>query len=162
MWESARTFGEKGLRNISGIFPLSVTQPTPQVIIPVWITTSLWIGLSLNTTRTIKEAMYIRVSNPSFNRNIGKFQLPTYGMRSCSTPLTSNSNRSFHISGYSLCMTNNPFWLCRGAYNLCLQLTIFGRYVVYISNLVPCHLAPGAIHHTSSGAICDKYKYWYI
>ena len=26
-------------------------------------------------TRTIKEAMYIRVKNPSFNRNIGKYQL---------------------------------------------------------------------------------------
>ena len=26
--------------------------------------------------RTIKEAMYIRVTNPSLNRNIGKYNLP--------------------------------------------------------------------------------------
>ena len=31
---------------------------------------------SQTTTRTIKEAMLIRVNNPSLNRNIGKFQLP--------------------------------------------------------------------------------------
>ena len=26
--------------------------------------------------RTIKEALYIRVNNPSLNRNIGKYHLP--------------------------------------------------------------------------------------
>ena len=29
-----------------------------------------------NITRTIKEAMYIRVNDPSINRNISRFQLP--------------------------------------------------------------------------------------
>ena len=29
-----------------------------------------------NITRTIKEAMYIRINDPSLNRNIGKFQFP--------------------------------------------------------------------------------------
>ena len=29
-----------------------------------------------NTTRAIMEAMYIRVNDPSLNRNTGKFQLP--------------------------------------------------------------------------------------
>ena len=29
-----------------------------------------------NLMRTIKEALYIRVSNPSLNRNIGKYHLP--------------------------------------------------------------------------------------
>ena len=29
-----------------------------------------------NHMRTIKEALYIRVNNPSFNRNIGKYHLP--------------------------------------------------------------------------------------
>ena len=28
-----------------------------------------------NITRTVKKAMYIRVNNPSLNRNFGKFQL---------------------------------------------------------------------------------------
>ena len=29
-----------------------------------------------DVTRNIKEAMFIRVNDPSFNRNIGKYQLP--------------------------------------------------------------------------------------
>ena len=29
-----------------------------------------------NLTRTIKEALYIRVNNPSLNKNIGKYHLP--------------------------------------------------------------------------------------
>ena len=29
-----------------------------------------------NLMRTIKEALYIRVNNPSLNRNIGKYYLP--------------------------------------------------------------------------------------
>ena len=29
-----------------------------------------------NLLRTIKEALYIRVNNPSLNRNIGKYHLP--------------------------------------------------------------------------------------
>ena len=29
-----------------------------------------------NLSRAIKEALYIRVNNPSLNKNIGKFQLP--------------------------------------------------------------------------------------
>ena len=32
-------------------------------------------------TRTIKEAMYILVNDPSLNRNLRKYKLPTYGMR---------------------------------------------------------------------------------
>ena len=37
-----------------------------------------------NISRTVKEAMCIRVNVPSLNRNIGKFQLT--GMRLCDTP----------------------------------------------------------------------------
>ena len=29
-----------------------------------------------NLSRTIKEALYIRVNNPSLNKNIGKYHLP--------------------------------------------------------------------------------------
>ena len=32
-------------------------------------------------SRSIKEAICIRVNDPSLNRNIGKYQLPQYGMR---------------------------------------------------------------------------------
>ena len=40
------------------------------------------MGLSIvgredqNLIRTIKEALYIRVNNPSLNKNIGKYHLP--------------------------------------------------------------------------------------
>ena len=35
------------------------------------------IGREENSlARTIKEAMYIRVNNPTLNRNIGKYNLP--------------------------------------------------------------------------------------
>ena len=30
----------------------------------------------LNLMRTIKEALYIRVNNPSINRNVGKYHVP--------------------------------------------------------------------------------------
>ena len=29
-----------------------------------------------NLLRTIKEALYVRVNNPSLNKNIGKYHLP--------------------------------------------------------------------------------------
>ena len=40
----------------------------------------------LNQMRTIKEALYIRVNDPSPNRNVGKYHLPHVGMRFCLTP----------------------------------------------------------------------------
>ena len=35
---------------------------------------AVWLKLYIN--RAIKEAIYIRVNNPSLNRNIGKYHLP--------------------------------------------------------------------------------------
>ena len=44
-----------------------------------------------NLCRWIKEALYIRVNNPSLNKNIGKYHLPSHmGMRFCITPQNSN------------------------------------------------------------------------
>ena len=43
-----------------------------------------------NLMRNIKEALYIRVNNPSLNRNIGKYHLPQHGMMFCLTPQNSN------------------------------------------------------------------------
>ena len=43
--------------------------------------------------RTIKEAMFIRVNDTFLNRKFSSINCPTNGMRSCSTPLTSISNR---------------------------------------------------------------------
>ena len=48
-----------------------------------------------NITRTTKEAIYIRVNDPSLIRNIGKFQLPTFEMRPCKTPLPFISGNTF-------------------------------------------------------------------
>ena len=44
------------------------------------------VGL-LNIILNIKESIFIRVNNPTLNRNIGKFNLPTYGIGSYLTPL---------------------------------------------------------------------------
>ena len=72
--ESSRTF-ERGSKNIS--------RPPPQylTIITPLVTKSLEnfsiVGREeQNLMRTIKEALYIRVNNPSLNRNIGKCHLP--------------------------------------------------------------------------------------
>ena len=35
---------------------------------------------SLGFARTIKESIYFRVNNPTLNKNIGKCNLPTYGI----------------------------------------------------------------------------------
>ena len=43
-----------------------------------------------NLIRTIKEALYIRINNPSLNINIGKYICHIYGMRLCLTPQNSD------------------------------------------------------------------------
>ena len=43
-----------------------------------------------NPIRTIKEALYIRVNNPSLNRNIGKYHLPHIWDEVLLTPQISN------------------------------------------------------------------------
>ena len=50
-----------------------MTMPTPQL--PKLGSLSILGWESHNLTRTIKKAMYIRVSDPFLNRNIGKYQL---------------------------------------------------------------------------------------
>ena len=51
------------------------------------------MGKESNTiARTIREAIFIRVNDPSLNRKTGKNQLPTYGMRSCFTSQAYTSN----------------------------------------------------------------------
>ena len=43
-----------------------------------------------NLSRAIKEALYIRVNNPSLNKNIGKFHLPHIWDKVLFTPQNSN------------------------------------------------------------------------
>ena len=73
--ESSRTFGERFKEH----------QKVPSPIFDHYNTTGHKISLENFGTvgredqtlmRTIKEALYIRVNNPSLNRNIGKYHLP--------------------------------------------------------------------------------------
>ena len=73
--ESSRTFGERFKEH----------QKAPSPIYDHYNITGHKISLEnfsivgredQNLMRTIKEALYIRVNNPSLNRNIGKYHLP--------------------------------------------------------------------------------------
>ena len=75
IWESSRTFGERFKEHQKATSP----------IFDHYNTTGYKISLDnfsivgredQNFMRTIKEALYIRVNNPSLNRNIGKYHLP--------------------------------------------------------------------------------------
>ena len=72
--ESGRTFGERFKEHLKNSSPIFAHQKTSGH------TTSLnnfkIIGREENNvTRTIQEAMFIRVNNPTLNRNIGKYNL---------------------------------------------------------------------------------------
>ena len=73
--ESSRTFGERFKEH----------QKAPSPIFDHYNTTGHSISVEnfnivgredQNLKRTIKEALYIRVNNPSLNRDVGKYQLP--------------------------------------------------------------------------------------
>ena len=73
--ESSRTFGER----------FKGRQKVPSPIYDHYNTTDHNISIDnvrivgredQNLIRTIKEALYIKVNNPSLNRNIGKYHLP--------------------------------------------------------------------------------------
>ena len=77
-----------------------------------------------NLSRLIKESMFIRVNNPSLNKNIGKYHLPHIwdevlinnielklkewpcGITSATKAITSALNHS-NLYGYSICHGNN-------------------------------------------------------
>ena len=73
--ESSRTFGERFKEHLMA----------PSLIFDHYIITGHKVSLEnfsivereeQNLMRAIKEALYIRVNNPSVNRNIGKYHLP--------------------------------------------------------------------------------------
>ena len=73
--EFARTFGEwfrEHLRTASTMYDHANTSGHLTKLGNF----SIVVRESHTTTRTIKEAMLIRLNDPSLNRNIGKFQLP--------------------------------------------------------------------------------------
>ena len=73
--ESLRTFGKRLREHLKAPFPifdhLNITGHN------IAIDNFSIVGREdQNLMRTIKEALYIRVSNPSLNKNIGKYHLP--------------------------------------------------------------------------------------
>ena len=73
--ESSRTFGERFKEHLKAPFPIFDHYNTTghQVSIENF---SIVGREEQNLMRAIKEALYIRVNNPSLNRNIGKYHLP--------------------------------------------------------------------------------------
>ena len=73
--ESARTFGERFKEHLKAPSPIydhsNITGHTTTLE-----NFSIVGREDQNLTRLIKESMFIRVNNPSLNRNIGKYHLP--------------------------------------------------------------------------------------
>ena len=73
--ESSRTFGERFKEHLKPLSPIydhsNISGHS------VTINNFKIVGREdLNQIRTIKEALYIRVNDPSLNRNVGKYHLP--------------------------------------------------------------------------------------
>ena len=73
--ESSRTFGERFREHLKAPSPIydhsNITGHN------VTINNFRIVGREdLNLMRTLKEALYIRVNDPSLNRNVGKYHLP--------------------------------------------------------------------------------------
>ena len=73
--ESSRTFGERFKEHLKAPCPIfdHLTTTGHQVSLENF---SIVARKEQNLMRAIKEALYIRVNNPSLNRNIGKYHLP--------------------------------------------------------------------------------------
>ena len=78
-WDTlSRTFGERFKEHLNDPSPVhhhsnNTGHPTSQNNLQI-------IGRGGHgLVRNIKEAIFIRVNNPTLDRNIGKFNLPTYG-----------------------------------------------------------------------------------
>ena len=73
--ESSRTFGERFKEHLKAPFPIydhyNITGHETNIE-----NFSNVRREDQNLIRTIKEAIYIKVNNPSLNRNIGKYHLP--------------------------------------------------------------------------------------
>ena len=78
--ESSRTFGERFKEHLKS--PSPIYDHSNISGHKVTINNFDIVGREdLNQMRTIKEAIYIRVNDPSLNRNVGKYHLPHFGMR---------------------------------------------------------------------------------
>ena len=73
--ESARTFAERFKEHLKAPSPIYDYYTTSGYTVTI-DNFSIVGREDQNLMRTIKEALYIRVNNPSLNRNIGKYHLP--------------------------------------------------------------------------------------
>ena len=90
--ESVRTFGERLKENLRA--PSPIYDPAKISGHHTNVDNSI-VGREVhNITRTIKEAMYIRVNDSSLTGKLSSSNCPIYGMRSCSTPLPSTTSNS--------------------------------------------------------------------
>ena len=106
---------------------------------------SIVVRETQNLTRTIKEAMYIRVNDLPLNKSIGKFQLSHIRDElQLSTP-DQHLKMSLPHSSCPLHCPTSPFvgqW-CKGDTQLCSTLHNIGRHVVLYQQFGLNHLAPG-------------------
>ena len=73
--ETARTFGERFKEHLKA--PLPIFDHSNISGHPTTINNFTVVGREeQNLSRLIKESMFIRVNNPSLNKNIGKYHLP--------------------------------------------------------------------------------------
>ena len=73
--ESSRTFGERFKEHQNASSPIYDHYNITDHIVNI-DNFSIEGTEDKNLMRTIKETLYIRVNNPSLNRNIGKYHLP--------------------------------------------------------------------------------------
>ena len=113
-------------------------------------------------TRNIKEATDIHVNDPSLNRNLGKYQLPTSGTKSCKTLQLFNINKT-SSSPYRTSTTPNPLTIVGGT-NFLVCIPCGGAIPTPQSYLTPPRFLLIPIYPTPhfSGAICGKYTHLFM
>ena len=88
--------------------------------------------------RTIKEAMFLHVNDPSLDRNQGKTNSPTSGMRFCRTPSHSTSSnlvQPLHLNGPVLLPIAHTFFIL-----VSMVLTLWGCQFPPFPLLVPVYI----------------------
>ena len=88
-----------------------------------------------NLMRTIKEALYIRVNNPSLNRNIGKYHLPHIWdevLHNTSELKITQENRPYGYFicqlGYNIYQAPSPTLSGNSICHLAITSAIFSQY----------------------------------
>ena len=133
-----------------------MTKPTSQVIIPNWTISPLWVGSHIPSPEPSRRlCTKWSMVHPSTGI-LRSISTPAIGIRSCSTSLTSTSNRpSFQGQ---LGQLQKAYKEAQGDHTLCLQpQQLLGLGSSSITFLMPYILAPNATLHITNGAIYGNY-----